>query len=189
VGTTSRQATESVRRRPPAQCCSEDHGFDAVIVKRAHWLKQPTLGKVSGKSPIRKEWRQTVCATGSKCLQRSPQGGRAARKGIVDLLPGAEKRSSEGSASDGRLEPNPEGSLHYSLLLGDGDINNRGKGDEGSNTPVCRPCGPKASRGPSPGQTGLALKLAYFEIRLVRLSVQDTALSRRRGGFDSHTSY
>ena len=80
-----------------------------------------------------------MCVTESKCLQRSPQGVRAARKGIVDLLPGAEKRSSKARVSDGRLEPNPEGSLHYSLLLGDGDINNRGKGDEGSNTPVCRP--------------------------------------------------
>ena len=35
----------------------------------------------------------------------------------------------------------------------------------------------------------LALKLASFIQRLVRLSVEDTALSRRRDGFDSRTSY
>lgn len=137
MGTASRQATESMRRRPPAQCGSEDHGFDAVIVKRAPWLKSQ-VPEVSGKLPIRKERQQAVCVTESKCLLRSPQGDRAARKGIVDLFPGAEKRSSAVRVSDGRLEPTPEDSLHYSLLLGDGDINNRGEGDEGSNTPVCR---------------------------------------------------
>ena len=39
---------------------------------------------------------------------------------------------------DGTVKPNPEDSLHYCLLLGDGDINDRGEGDEGFNTPVCR---------------------------------------------------
>ncbi len=71
-----------------------------------------------------------------------PTGGaercRAARKGIDGLLPGVENWSSEVRVSDGTLNPNPEGSLHCCLLLGDGDINNRGEGDEGFNTPVCR---------------------------------------------------
>jgi len=40
--------------------------------------------------------------------------------------------------SDGGLKSNSEGSLHYSLLLSDGDINNSGKDDEASNTRVCR---------------------------------------------------
>ena len=65
-------------------------------------------------------------------------GRRAARKGTGGLLPGVENRSSEVRVSDGILEPNPEGSLHYCLLLSDGDINDRGEGDEGFNTPVCR---------------------------------------------------
>ena len=77
----------------------------------------------------------------SKCLQRTSQGVRAARKGIGGLLPGAESRSSEVRVSDGMHEPIPEDSLHYCLLLGDGDINNRGEGDEAFNTRVCRPRG------------------------------------------------
>ena len=77
-------------------------------------------------------------ATELKCLQRPPQGGRAARKGIRGLLPGVESESSEARVSDGILKPNPESSLHYCLLLGDGDINNRGEGDEAFNTRVCR---------------------------------------------------
>ena len=55
------------------------------------------------------------------------------------MLPGAKKVSSEASVSDGMLKPNSEDSLHYCLLLGDGDINNRGKDVEGFHTPVCRP--------------------------------------------------
>ena len=43
--------------------------------------------------------------------------------------------------SDGMFKPNPEDSLHYCLLLGDGDINDRGEGDEAFNTRVCRPRG------------------------------------------------
>mgnify|MGYP007059382525 CR=1 FL=1 len=54
------------------------------------------------------------------------------------MLPGAESRSSEARVFDGMLERNPEDSLHYCLLLGGGDVNNRGEGGEGSNTPVCR---------------------------------------------------
>ena len=53
------------------------------------------------------------------------------------MLPGAKKVSSEASVSDGMLKPNSEDSLHYCLLLGGGDTNNSGKGDEGFNTPVC----------------------------------------------------
>ena len=77
-------------------------------------------------------------ATESKCLLRTSQDVRAARKGIEELLPGAANRSSEARVFDGMLKPNPEDSLHYCLLLGDGDVNDRGEGDEGFNTPVCR---------------------------------------------------
>src|SRR5689334_1235782 len=94
MGTASRQATEGVRRCPTTQSCPEDHGFDAVIVKRADTSKCPGSCQSS-------ERQQTVCATELKCLQRSPQGDRAARKGIVDLLPGAEKRSSAARVFDG----------------------------------------------------------------------------------------
>ena len=77
----------------------------------------------------------------SKCLQRASKGVRAARKGIGGLLPGAESRSSELRVSDGMPEPIPEDSLHYCLLLGGGDTNDRGEDGEGFNTPVCRPRG------------------------------------------------
>jgi hypothetical protein len=56
---------------------------------------------------------------------------RAARKGTPEMLPGAKNVSSKVKVSDGTLEPSPENSLHYCLLLGDGDINNRGEDDEG----------------------------------------------------------
>ena len=48
--------------------------------------------------------------------------------------------SSEVRVSDGILQPNSEDSLHYCLLLGGGDTNNRGEDDEGFNTPVCSFC-------------------------------------------------
>ena len=110
--------------------------------------------EVSGKLLILRERQQAVRAAESKCLQRTSKGVRAARKGIGGLLPGAESRSSEARVFDGTLEPTPEDSLHYRLLLGDGDINDRGEGDEGSNTPVCRPRGVQKTmkRGPSPSQ-------------------------------------
>ena len=98
----------------------------------------------------------------------------------MELLPGARKRPSEARVSDGRLEPNPEDSLHYSLLLGDGDINNRGKGDEGFNTPVCRPRGVQKTvkRGSSPSQdracakTDSSFKKAHSSIGLRILPFQ-----------------
>ena len=85
--------------------------------------------------------QQAIRAIESKCLLRSLHGDRAARKGISRLLPGAENWSSKVRVSDGRLWPNPEDSLHYCLLLGDGDINDRGEGGEAFNTRVCRPRG------------------------------------------------
>ena len=94
--------------------------------------------EVSGKLLIPRERQQAVRVAESKCLQRTSKDVRAARKGIGGLLPGAESRSSEARVSDGMLEPIPEDSLHYCLLLGDGDINNRGEGDEAFNTRVCR---------------------------------------------------
>jgi len=71
-----------------------------------------------------------VRAAESKCLQRTPKGVRAARKGTGGPFPGAESWSSQARVSDGALKPNPEDSLHYGLLLGGGDTNNRGEGDE-----------------------------------------------------------
>ena len=95
------------------------------------------LSEVSGKLLIPRERQQTMRATESKCLRRRPKGVRSARKGIEGPLPGVESRSSEARVSDGTLRPDSEGSLHYSLLLGGGDTNDSGKGDEGFNTPVC----------------------------------------------------
>ncbi len=62
---------------------------------------------------------------------------RVARKGTTELLPRVAKASSEERVSDGMRNPDSEDLLHYCLLLGDGDINNRGEDDEGFNTPVC----------------------------------------------------
>ena len=79
-----------------------------------------------------------------------PNGVRAARKGVRGKLPGAETWSSDERVFDGKLDQNPENSHHYCLLLGDGDINDRGEDDEGSNTPVCRSrdcCGVASSVG------------------------------------------
>lgn len=59
-------------------------------------------------------------------------------RGSADYFPEIGNRSSEVRVSDGPLEPNPEGSSYYCLLLGGGDANDRGEGDEGFNTPVCR---------------------------------------------------
>ena len=55
-------------------------------------------------------------------------------RGPEDCFP--EWRSWSGSASvfDGILEPNPEDSQHYCLLLGGGDTNDRGEGGEGFNS-------------------------------------------------------
>jgi hypothetical protein len=97
--------------------------------------------EVSGKTPTLRGRCQAVRVAESKCLQRTPKGVRAARKGAGGLLPGAESRSSAVRVFDGTLKPNPEDSLHYCLLLGGGDTNDRGEGDEGFNTPVCRPRG------------------------------------------------
>ena len=119
---------------------------------------------MSGKLPILRERQQALRVAESKCLQRTSKGVRAARKGIGGLLPGAESRSSEVRVSDGMHEPIPEDSLHYCLLLGDGDINDRGEGDEGFNTPVCRPRGVQktSKRGPSPGQDRACAKTDFF---------------------------
>ena len=108
--------------------------------------------------------QQAVRVTESKCLHRTPKGVRAARKGTRRLLPGVESWSSQVRAFDGMLKPNPEDSLHYCLLLGDGDINNRGEGDEAFNTRVCRLRGAqKASmRRPSPSQDRACAKTDPF---------------------------
>ena len=63
-----------------------------------------------------------------------------ARKGTLEMLPRAKKVSSAARVSDGMLQSNSEGSLHYCLLLSGGDTNNRGEDDEGFNTPVCSLC-------------------------------------------------
>jgi hypothetical protein len=149
---------------------------------------------VSGKSPNLRERRQTVRAAGSKCLRRTPKGVRAARKGFGGLLPGAENRTSPARVSDGRLKPNSEDSLYDCLLLGDGDINNRGEGGEGLNTPVCRPRGVHKTlkRGPSPSQDRACAK-TDFSITTSRFKTLCTVLStphlqrlaRRKPGFET----
>lgn len=120
--------------------CLEDRGLSTVIAKRAgHGATAPSVygTEVSGKLLILRERQQTVRVTESKCLQRTPKGVRAARKRIGGPLPGAESQSSKERVFDGRLDPHPEDLLHYCLLLGGGDANNRGEGGEGFNTPVC----------------------------------------------------
>ena len=119
---------------------------------------------MSGKLPILRERQQAVRVAESKCLWRTPKGVRAARKGIGGLLPGAGSRSSAVRVFDGTLDPNPEDSLHYCLLLGGGDTDDRGEGDEGFNTPVCRPRGVRwtLKRGSSPGRDRTCAKTGLF---------------------------
>ena len=87
------------------------------------------------------------------------------RKGAGGLLPGAESWPSEVRVSDGMPEPIPEDSLHYCLLLGGGDTNDRGEDGEGSNTPVCRPRGVQKTlmRGPSSGRNRACAKADLFQ--------------------------
>ena len=120
--------------------------------------------EVSGKLPILRERQQAVRVTESKCLQRTSKGVRAARKGTRGLLPGVESWSSEARVFDGTLKPNPENSLHYCLLLGGGDTNDRGEDGEGFNTPVCRPRGVQKTmkRGPSPSQDRACAKTGFL---------------------------
>ena len=87
--------------------------------------------EVSGKLLILRERQQAVRVTELKCLQRTSKGVRAARKGTKGLLPGVESWSSQARVFDGMLKPNPEDSLHYCLLLGGGDTNDRGEDGEG----------------------------------------------------------
>ena len=139
VGTGSRQVTDGMSRlptsgmlpeRPRIQCGYRGTYHHAALACDTY--------EVSGKLLILRERQQAVRVTESKCLHRTPKGVRAARKGTRRLLPGVESWSSQVRAFDGMLKPNPEDSLHYCLLLGDGDINNRGEGDEAFNTRVCR---------------------------------------------------
>ena len=126
---------------PSAECCLKDHGFSTAIVERANALHERGPPSVREVADSFGRGQQAERVTETKCLHRSPKGDRAARKGTRGLLPGVEGWSSEARVSDGMLKPNSEDSSHYCLLLGDGDINNRGEGDEGFNTPVCRPRG------------------------------------------------
>ena len=126
---------------PSAECCLKDHGFSTDIVERANTLRKRGTPSVREVADSFGRGQQAARVTELKCLHRSPKGDRAARKGISGLLPGVESWSSEVRVSDGMLKPNPEDSLHYCLLLGDGDINDRGEGDEAFNTRVCRPRG------------------------------------------------
>ena len=139
--------------------------------------------EVSGKLLILRERQQAVRAAESKCLQRTSKGVRAARKGTRGLLPGVESWSSEARVFDGTLKPNPENSLHYCLLLGDGDINDRGEGDEGSNTPVCRPRGVQktSKRGPSSGQDRACAKTDFFSDNRVEVQMGARLLWEQEG--------
>ena len=118
------------------------------------------LTGVAGQLSILRERQQTERVTESKCLRQTPQGVCAARKGTPDMLPGAKNASSEASVSDGMRGPISEGSLHYRLLLSDGDINDRGEDGEGFNTPVCS-FRKLFGRAPSVS-IELALKLTFF---------------------------
>jgi len=131
VGAGSHQGTQGVSRCPisgirPARSriqCGYRETYQTTVVLTVH--------EVSGKLPILRERQQAARAAESKCLQRTPQGVRAARKGTGRTLPGAESRPSAVRVSDGVLEPIPEDSLHYCLLLGGGDTNDRGEDGEG----------------------------------------------------------
>ncbi len=153
VGAGSYQVTEGVSCCPTSRILPER----PRIQRGYRGTYQPTVvnrtNEVTGKLLILRERQQAVRVAESKCLQRTPKGVRAARKGAGGLLPGAESRSSAVRVFDGTLKPNPEDSLHYCLLLGGGDTNDRGEGDEGFNTPVCRPRGVQKTlkRGPSSG--------------------------------------
>ena len=130
---------------PPVEYCLKDHELSSVIVKRiCPPDMQPGPGNLwLGSSlfcGLLQNGSQTVRVTESKCLQLAFNRAGAARKGIGRRSPRTENRSSQVSVADGRREPNPEGSLHYCLLLSDGDINNRGEDVEEFNTLVCRPC-------------------------------------------------
>lgn len=126
---------------PSAECCLKDHGFSTAIVERANALRKRETSSVREVADSFGSGQQAARVTELKCLHRPPKGDRAARKGARGLLPGAESWPSVVRVSDGMLQPNPEDSLHYCLLLGDGDINDRGEGDEGFNTRVCGPRG------------------------------------------------
>jgi hypothetical protein len=75
VGAVSRQATKGVRRCPTTQCCPEDHGFDAVIVKRAHRRLPPTCRSVRAVANLR---------SGNKpCVQQSRSAYSDRRKAFA----------------------------------------------------------------------------------------------------------
>ena len=165
VGTGSHQVTDGVSRLSTSGVLPErpriQYGYRGTCQVR----RMPCdTYEVSGKLLIFRERQQAVRAAESKCLHRTPQGVRAARKGTRGLLPRAGNWSSQARVFDGTLQPNPEDSLHYCLLLGDGDINNRGEGDEAFNTRVCRPRGVQktSKRGPSPSRDRACAKTDIF---------------------------
>jgi len=149
---------------PLAECCLKDHGFSTAIVERANTVRYRGTPCVREVADSFGRGQQAERVTELKCLHRSPKGDRAARKGISGLLPGVESWSSEVRVSDGMLKPNPEDSLHYGLLLGDGDINNRGEDVEEFNTLVCRLCGSK-SQGVNVSQNRACAKADPFRIK------------------------
>ena len=165
VGAGRHQVTDGMSRCPTSGMLPErpriQYGYRGTCHHAALACGPPSVREVADSFG---RGQQAVRVTELKCLQRSPQGDRAARKGTRGLLPGVESWSSEVRVSDGMLKPNPEDSLHYCLLLGDGDINNRGEGDEGFNTPVCRPRGvhKTVKRGPSPSQDRACAKTDSF---------------------------
>lgn len=148
MGTGRCQVTDGVSCLPTSRMLPERSRICITIVKRTrddfksfdHILSVRKVAEPFGAR------RQVMRVTQLKCLQRSSQDDRAARKGTNGLLSGVESWSSEVRVIDGELKPNPENWLHYCLLLSDREINNRGEGDEGFNTPVCRLCGVERRR-------------------------------------------
>ena len=164
VGAGSHQVTQGVSRCPISGILPARSRIQCGY-RETYQLRCLTVHEVSGKLPILRERQQAARAAESKCLQRTPKGVRAARKGTGRTLPGAESQSSAVRVSDGVLESIPEDSLDYCLLLGGGDTNDRGEDGEGFNTPVCRPRGVQktSKRGPSSGQDRACAKTDSFQ--------------------------
>ena len=122
------------------ECDLKEHGLSTVIMQRVASERTPPL--------YGSDWEvanSSESATNRACNRVEVPTSIVARRlsaltGTPDMLPRAKNVSSAARVSDGMLQLNSEGSLHYCLLLGGGDTNNRGEDDEGFNTPVCSLC-------------------------------------------------
>ena len=190
MGTASRQVTESVRRRPPAQCRSEDHGLNAVLVKRVHWRENAnSLGSVrevanpkgtaANRVCNRVEVPTAIAARWSRC----PKGDlwtcfpeQSSGRAKLERPTGGSNRTQKARCTTACCWAMETSTTEVKVMKG-----------------LTRPCadlaGPKTLRGSSPGQTELALKLALFKTRPVRLLVRLSAFQAEEVGFESHTGH